>query len=341
MDINYFQKINNTYASKSRQETDLYLLNRHIDERFADGIDYHIVKRNGEPFELLIIKDTDGNTFKKKIKSKNSDPFNLGDYIEWNGQIWIVTLLDPDDKAYHSGYMYLCTVALRWQNKRGEIIERWAYSEDFTKYSSGISSSNTITVADNQYGLILPIDEETKQLKRDMRFVIDFEDSEHPEVYDLTNRKVAINNNTYFNRGGTMIATMSCGSLNSASDTMVDIGNGRMVWICDYTPSPTPDEPIAPGGSITAAIVGDEDIEIGFKSAYTATITDEYGNDVIWSDDYSWNVVCDYDVDMTVDGNKIKLLIEDEMALDENVKIEVLHNGTVIGTKIASVASAI
>lgn len=342
MDISYFQKINNTYGSKSRQETDLYLLNRHVDERFADGIDYHIVKRNGEPFELLIIKDTDNNTFKKKIKSKNSVPFNLGDYIEWNGQTWIVTLLDPDDKTYHSGYMYLCTTALHWQNKKGEVIERWAYSEDFTKYSSGVSSNNSMTVGDNQYGLTLPIDDETKQLRRDMRFVIDFEDVEQPEVYRLTNRKVMINNNTYFGRGGTMIATMSYDSFNKSSDVKVDIGDGKTVWVCDYTsPSPAPAEPITPSGSIAATIVGDDEIEIGFKSTYTATITDENGNNISWSDDYTWNIVCDYDVDMTINGDKIKLLIEDEMALDESVKIEVLHNGTVIGTKIVSIVSAI
>lgn len=73
MDISYFQKINNTYKSKSRQETDLYLLNKHIDECFADTVDYHVVKRNGEPFELIIIKDTDNNTFKKKL---NQDLLN-------------------------------------------------------------------------------------------------------------------------------------------------------------------------------------------------------------------------------------------------------------------------
>ena len=55
MDISYFQKINNTFGAKSKQEVDLYLLNQHIDEHFADTIDYHVVKKNGEPFELLII----------------------------------------------------------------------------------------------------------------------------------------------------------------------------------------------------------------------------------------------------------------------------------------------
>lgn len=72
--------------------------------------------------------------------------FNLGDYIEWQGQMWLVTRLDPDDKANHSGYMYLCTVPLRWQNSEGKIIERFAYSEDFTKYSAGTTGNNFLVI---------------------------------------------------------------------------------------------------------------------------------------------------------------------------------------------------
>ena len=249
MDISYFQKINNTFGAKSKQEVDLYLLNQHIDEHFADTIDYHVVKKNGEPFELLIIKDTDGNTFKKKIKSKHSTPFNLGDYIEWNGQIWLVTLLDPNEKTYHSGYMYLCTIPLRWQNSEGEIVERYAYSEDFTKYSGGTTGNNIITIGDNQYGLTLPIDSETKKLKRDMRFPIDFDDAEQPDIYELGNRKVNLNNNEYFGRGGIMTITLSYDAFNATNDKRVVMENGHEVWICDYidptipsTPEENPDE---------------------------------------------------------------------------------------------------
>lgn len=247
MDISYFQKINNTYNAKSKQEVDLYLLNQHVYNHFADSIDYHVVSRNGEPFELLIIKDTDENTFKKKIKSKHSTPFNLGDYIEWNGQFWIVTLLDTDDKAYHSGYMYLCTVPLRWRNPEGKIIERYAYSEDFTKYTNGTTGNNTITIGDNQYGLTLPIDSETKKLKRDMRFPIDFDDAEKPDIYKLTNRKVNLNNNEYFGRGGTMLLTMSYDSFNADKDKLITLEDGTQAWICDYIDySPTPSEPTTP-----------------------------------------------------------------------------------------------
>ena len=340
MNLDYFRMINNTYKSKSKQETDLYLLNRHVDECFADTIDYHVVKRNGEPFELLIIKDTDGNTFKKKIKSKNSAPFNLGDYIEWNNQIWLVTLLDTDDKTYHSGYMYLCTVPLRWQNSEGKIIERYAYSEDFTKYSSGTIGNNTITIGDNQYGLTLPIDSETRKLTRDMRFPIDFEDAEKPDIYKLTNRKVNLNNNEYFGRGGTMILTMSYDAFNADEDKRVVMDNGKEVWVCNYTevssPTTPPSEPTTPDETedLSATISGTSNLRIGVTRTYTATLSDKDGNAVQWDDTkYSWNVASDCDVKQTVAENKMSLTVEDEDFIDLSFLLQVikLDDNSVIG----------
>lgn len=340
MNLDYFRMINNTYKSKSKQETDLYLLNRHVDECFADTIDYHVVKRNGEPFELLIIKDTDGNTFKKKIKSKNSAPFNLGDYIEWNNQIWLVTLLDTDDKTYHSGYMYLCTVPLRWQNSDGKIVERFGYSEDFTKYSKGSIGNSTVTIGDNRYGLTLPIDSETKKLKRDMRFPIDFEDAEVPDVYDLTNRKVSLNNNGYFGRGGTMILTMSLGAFNPDTDKYITLPNGTQAWICDYIPvstSPsTPLPPSSPSDETTismAKISGNKNLKIGFSRTYTVTLSDADGNEVDWDGSlYGWNVVSDFAVEQNIDENKIKLFVDDDSLIGESFLLQVikLDDNTVV-----------
>lgn len=233
MNYDYFRKINNAYNSSSKQETDLYLLNNQINKHFADSIDYQKVLRNGKSFELLVMKDTDANTYKKKIKSRPNQPFNLGDYIEWNGQHWLITLLDSDDKTCNSGYMYLCTILLRWQNKNGDIIERWCYSEDFTKYSSGVSGNNIMMIPEHQYGVTLPVDEETKYIKRDMRFVIDFDDIEEPDVYKLTNRKVLLNDANYFSRGGLLSWTLSYDLFNKTTDLKIDF-NGKKVWICNY-----------------------------------------------------------------------------------------------------------
>ena len=338
MDISYFQKINNTYNAKSKQEVDLYLLNQHVDNHFADTIDYHVVKRNGEPFELLIIKDTDGNTFKKKIKSKNSTPFNLGDYIEWNNQIWLVTLLDTDDKTYHSGYMYLCTVPLRWQNSEGKIIERYVYSEDFTKYSSGITGNNTITIGDNQYGLTLPIDSETRKLARDMRFPIDFEDAEKPDIYKLTNRKVNLNNNEYFGRGGTMILTMSYDAFNAEEDKRVVMDNGKEVWVCNYTevstPTP-PSEPTTPDETedLSVTISSNGNLKVGFYRTYTAKFTDKNGDAIdVDASRITWNVDSSFAVEKVEFGNKIKLKVSDDYLVGKMFKLECIVDGTVVGS---------
>lgn len=335
MDISYFQKINNTYKSNSRQETDLYLLNRHVDECFADTVDYHVVKRNGDPFELLIIKDTDNNTFKKKIKSRPSDPFNLGDYIEWDNQIWLVTLVDTDDKTYHSGYMYLCTVPLRWQNSEGKIIERYVYAEDFTKYSNGTKSNNTITVGDNQYGLTLPVDEETKKLKRDMRFPIDFDDSEQPDIYTLTNRKVKLSDNQYFGRGGTMIVTMSFDAFNPNDDKKVTMENGQEVWICNYnnSHSPLPPTPSEPNETtdLRCVISGNTNLKNGYRRTYTVAFTDKDGNPVDWREvNYQWNVKSDFDVKQTIGDNKITVSFNDENLIGGSFFIQIIVANKII-----------
>lgn len=329
MDISYFQKVNNTYGSKNKQETDLYLLNRHVDECFSDTIDYHIVKRNGIPFELLIIKDTDGNTFKKKIKSKHASPFNLGDYIEWNNQIWIVTLLDPDEKAYHSGYMYLCTTPIRWQNTDGEIIERWAYAEDFTKYSNGTIGNSTITVGDNQYGLTLPLDSETRKLKRDLRFAIDADDAVVPDVYMLTNRKVRLNNNEYFGRGGTMVVTASFNAFNPEKDKHITLEDGTQVWICDYHSPITPPSPPIESTDLSANISGGTTIRCGRAKTWTAAFKNKDGNEVI-DCDFHWNIVSDFTIHQVDDGNKIQLKVIDENSIGCSFLLQLIHDDNIL-----------
>ena len=183
--------------------------------------------------------------------------------------MWLITLVDVDEKTWNRGYMYLCTVPLRWQNLEGKIIERWVYAEDFTKYSNGVTGNNTITVGDNQYGLTLPVDEETKRLKRDMRFPMDFDDSEQPDIYKLTNRKVKLSDNQYFGRGGTMVVTMSFDAFNPNDDKKVTMENGQEVWICNYNNSHTPPPPTPPEPNETTdlrcVISGNTNLKNGYR----------------------------------------------------------------------------
>ena len=335
MDINYFMKIQNAYGTKNRREKELVKINNEMSKHFEDTYGTVDILLNGNPTQLMIIKDTDNNTFKKKIKSVHGDKFNLGDYVEWNNQKWLITSVDADERTWNRGYMYLCTVPLRWQNSEGKIIERYVYAEDFTKYSNGVTGNNTITIGDNQYGLTLPVDEETKKLKRDMRFPMDFDDSEQPDIYKLTNRKVKLSDNQYFGRGGTMIVTMSFDAFNPNDDKKITMENGQEVWICNYNNShsplpPTPSEPDETT-DLRCVISGNTNLKNGYYRKFTVTFTDKDGNAVDWQNvDYQWNVKSDFDVKQSITDNKITISVNDENLIGGSFLLQIIAGETML-----------
>lgn len=322
-------KIQNAYGTKNRREKELAKVNRAMSRHFEDTFDTEDVLRNGQPFKLMIIRDTDSNTYKKKIKSRHEDKFNLGDYIEWNGQMWIVTLIDSDEKTWNRGYMYQCTILLRWQNASGNIVERWGYSEDFTKYSAGITGNDKITVGDYQYGLTLPVDDETKIMKRDKRFPIDIDGVEPPDVYKLTNRKVLLTDDRAFGRGGILIWTLSFAEFNAATDKKVMLEDGSEVWICDYKPPtplpPDPDETT----DLSAVISGKSNLINGFSRTYSVEFKDSNG-DIKQDVDFTWNVESDFDVQQKVNGNEIELSVDDKSLIGSSFILQVCAQDKVL-----------
>ena len=335
MDINYFKKIQNAYGTKSRREKELVKINHEMSKHFEDTFDTEEVLLNDIPTQLMIIKDTDGNTFKKKIKSVHGNKFNLGDYVKWNNQMWLITLVDVDEKTWNRGYMYLCTVPLRWQNSEGKIIERYVYAEDFTKYSNGVTGNNTITIGDNQYGLTLPVDEETKKLKRDMRFPMDFDDSEQPDIYKLTNRKVKLSDNQYFGRGGTMVVTMSFDAFNTNEDKKVVMENGQEVWICNYNNSSSPLPPIPQPPNETTdlrcVISGNTNLKNGYRRSYTVIFSDKDGNVIDWQNiNFKWNIVNNSGLITNAYENKIDILFYNEDLIGSSFLLQVIVAGEVL-----------
>lgn len=318
MDISYFQKINNTYSSSSKQETDLFLLNRHVNKQFADSIDYHKVLRNGSEFDLIIQRYSEQKN-KKKIKSRPGQYINMGDLIEWQGHKWIVISIDPDDKTYLSADMVLCNFVLNWQNSLGKIITVDCYAENQTKYSSGIEGNKTLQMGDLQYGITLPLNSETKILKRDKRFVVDLLDIETPDVYILTNREVIISNYSYFDRGGTISLTLSYDAFSKDKDKLIDDGTGNKVWICDYIEPTTPPSPTDPDDNGNQSPIlsninysGDPILKVGSSyKKFDGSFFDSNGNAInkvgVWSIETEFSEK----ITSSISGNSIRLKISD------------------------------
>lgn len=334
MDILYYKKIQNAYKTNNRRERELANVNRQMFRHFNDTFDTESVLINGKPRELMIIKDTDGNTFKKKIKSPHNEKFNLGDYVIWNDQTWLITLIDSDEKTWNRGYMYLCTVQLRWQNSLGNIIERFAYAEDFTKYAGGITGNNTLSIGDNQYGLTLPNDEETRKLKRDMRFAIDFDDAEEPEIYKLGNRKVKLNDNSYFGRGGTILITLSFDVFNKEVDKRIQL-NGKDVWICNYndvnecSAPPSIYDAYDETATLSANISGSSKINCGFNKEFKVSFLNSYKEREI----YSWNIISDFNVKSIIYDDCIDVLVDDKNNIGKTFIIQIIQDQNVLAEK--------
>lgn len=326
-DIDYFMKIQNAYGTKSHSEKELAKVNSQFSRHFNDTFDCRDVLKNGKPYKLMVIKDTDNNTYKKKIKSRNGDFFNVGDIITLNSQQWIVTALDPDDKTWNSGYMWLCTILLSWQNKDGEIIQRWCFDENLTKYSSGIKGNNAISTGDFQYGLKLPYDKETINLKRDRRFVIDSDLVVEPDVYILTNREVKTTDYSYFGRGNIVNLTLSYDALNKNTDKLISLPNGSNVWICDYNSSTN----TKVDKDITAIIEGGNTLRCGRTKSWEVTFKNKE-NIEITDCPFSWNILSDFTITETRSGNTIQLKVDDEEQIGASFILQVTVSNTVIAS---------
>lgn len=326
LDIEYYMKLQNAYSTKNKREKELVKVNRNTNKHFDDTFDTQDVLVNEIPMQLMIIKDTDGNTYKKKIKSRHEDIIKLGDYVKWNNQIWMITLLDSDDKAWNRGYMYLCEILLRWQDDNGNIIERWGYSEDYTKYSMGESGNSTITVGDYQYGITLPVDEYTKKLNRENRFVVDFEGNYPPDTYRLTGKKGFISDYRYFDKGGVFTITLSYEQFNKVTDKLVKLENNTEVWICDYkTPSTSTLPPLEPANPTTSVIItGGDTLRYGRSKTWTVTFTDSTGTEITPLN-FTWNVKSDFKITQNITDNKIQLKCIDDTAIDCTFILQVLN----------------
>ena len=66
IDFSYYHKIQNVYGTNNRREKELAKLNRQAHKHFEDTVDTVNVLKNGEPVELMIVRDTGTNTYRKK-----------------------------------------------------------------------------------------------------------------------------------------------------------------------------------------------------------------------------------------------------------------------------------
>lgn len=293
--------------------------------KVVDSLSYKMIKLNGIETQLVINEGT--QPYYKEFESMPGQEINIGDYIEWANSWWLVTTCDYDDELYRNGKLQQCNYLLKWQNELGEIIERHAVILSASKYNDGLAESNVISLGSDKLSINIPLDAEALKLKKSMakKFFID-NNKEDPTAYLLANTgNVA---DTYNGHGITHWIVEECAYTASEDDLKYGV--------CDYisptTPPENDDKTTILSNTITGTISGNKNLKVGFERTYTASLVDEDGNVVEWSGDFSWNIADKIEVDSSIDGNKITLMIEDEDLIDSTFALQVIkvEDGLVI-----------
>lgn len=155
-----------------------------IARKIKHSLSYRNVLLNDMPQSVAIVHTTEKSD--KKIFSVPGEHLIHGGLVDFANSKWLITELDADNEIYDKGLMRQCNHILRWIGSDGQLKEKWCVVEDGTKYLIGEKAAEMISVGDARIALTICKDQDTIELHRGLRFLIDDEDSEHVLAYQIT-----------------------------------------------------------------------------------------------------------------------------------------------------------
>lgn len=308
----------------TQRERELNRLKSDIIRKAPNSLSYKNVKLNGASTQLII--NTSTQPYYKEFQSLPNQEINIGDYVEWANSHWIVVTCDSDDEIYRDGKLNQCNYLLKWQNELGEIIERWAVIQSASKYNDGTTSNNVISLGSDQLSIVIPLDDESLKLKKSMskKFFIDFNE-EDPTTYELTGTGNVPD--TYNGHGVTSWIVKECAY--TASDDDLKYGVCNYMEVPNTTPTPSQPPSTDETADLSVTISGNTNLKLGIPRTYTATLSDNDGNEVNWdAEKYKWNLVSGFDVGQIVNQNKISLTVNDDSLIGESFLLQLINLDT-------------
>lgn len=156
---------------EDRRELRLNRSRDYLMRKAMDSPACHLVMINGCEQYVTITHKQDLSV--KRICALPGETLPHGGLVEFANNIWMITELDADNELYERGLMQQCNHQLRWISKNGEIREKWCIVEDGTKYLIGERVKEFMSIGEARIAVTIAKDEETIELERGMRFLID------------------------------------------------------------------------------------------------------------------------------------------------------------------------
>jgi hypothetical protein len=317
-DFDYFRAIQNATGSNSIQDVLIAEAKRDFETGFYSSIG---IKRNikiSDRIQDFIITPTKESDV-YKIISLLELSFNIGEVLEYEGDTWLVVEKDVPNGIYSRGDIQRCNYLLRWQNPETfKIIERWCIAKD--PYSGGEDKTSVVTTGSGKYKIKLPCDHETRLLKRDRRFLIDWSGGERV-AYRIV-RFDGITNTLSNNSDGFIVVNVDEDELRTGIDR-VDLG------IADYIDPP--ENSVESSGNVVISFSGRPELRVGGNNkSFTVSFYDNAENK-IESIVPEWEVITESDL-----RNQIETIV----VSDDSINLKFWGSEDSIGKKFRLKVSA-
>lgn len=240
-----------------------------------------------------------------------------GMYIFFENRYWLVDGLPSTQGIYEKATMCLCQYNLRWQNKNGDIIERWCNITSASKYDVGENGNNTILLTSNNYAIKIPYDDETIDLET-KRVFIDKHKDKPTKVFKLTR-----DDDVLYDYGDEYHGSIL--NFIAGKDEFNEKYDNQELRICNYNFTSNPTMPSEPQKKdIVASIQGSNTLKLGKERNWIVEFKDTKGNKVEYTD-FKWNIISDFDIKKSIDGTTIHLFIDEDFYLEESFIIQILN----------------
>ena len=177
-----------------------------------------------------IIQDNIASTQLKSLERTVLAPIGTlqaGMYILFENVYWLITGYPGNNKIFEKATMILCQHKLKWQNKYGKVIERYANFTSASKYDVGENGNEVIILSSNNFTIWIPDDDDSATLDG-KRVFIDRNTKKPTKVFKVTRSDDVL----YLfgkDHGGIL-------SFIADRDEINYITDNQALGICDYTP---------------------------------------------------------------------------------------------------------
>ena len=243
-----------------------------------------------------------------------------GDYVSWGRGMWLVQSCSTDEEIYKRGQLWECNWLMKWENDDGDIVERWCFASSASKYNEGVEQDKVFTLGSDQCKVYMPVDDEVLAVtkKKEMLFIIDNAIDDQPRIYEAHNPSNVYSTFDILRGDDGKLHGVTDWILKETTYTLTE--EAKELGVCKHRKKEVDPQPD------TSEISGSTTLPLTKSKTYSVDIPE-------WDKDYFWRVTCAYPVIQEVDGQSIKVRVDDRNAIGSFLKIEVINYGTVVATK--------